>query len=67
MSMDQSAGGGKPIGAVAPHHVGRQGGVQLDIYCYIRDVDGYHAEVTARGVEIVDPLTTYWWGDRSFR
>jgi uncharacterized glyoxalase superfamily protein PhnB len=39
----------------------------VDIYFYIRDVDGYHAEVTARGVEIVDPLTTHWWGDRSFR
>jgi uncharacterized glyoxalase superfamily protein PhnB len=36
------------------------------IYFYINNVDAYHAEVTGRGVEIFDPLTTHWWGDRSF-
>lgn len=33
----------------------------------IRDVDAYHAEVAGRGVPVVDPLTTHWWGDQSFR
>jgi uncharacterized glyoxalase superfamily protein PhnB len=39
----------------------------VDLYFYVRDVDAYHAEIAARGVAIVDPLTTHWWGDRSFR
>ena len=30
-------------------------------------MDAYHTEIAARGVRIVDPLTTHWWGDRSFR
>jgi len=39
----------------------------VDLYFYVRDVDAYHAEIAARGVAIVDALTTHWWGDRSFR
>lgn len=39
----------------------------VELYFYVKDVDAYHAEVAARGVEVVDPLTTHWWGDRSFR
>jgi uncharacterized glyoxalase superfamily protein PhnB len=38
----------------------------LDMYVYLKDVDAYHAEVKGRGVEIMEPLTTQWWGDRNF-
>lgn len=38
----------------------------LDVYIYVNDVDTYHGEVVKRGVEVSDPLTTQWWGDRNF-
>ena len=38
----------------------------LSIYFEVQDVDAYHDEVRARRTPIVDPLTTQWWGDRTF-
>ena len=38
----------------------------LELYVYVKDVDAYHDEVVKRGVKVVDPLTTQWWGDRNF-
>lgn len=38
----------------------------IEIYVNVKDVDRFHAEVKERGVAIVDPLTTQWWGDRTF-
>jgi uncharacterized glyoxalase superfamily protein PhnB len=38
----------------------------VSIYVEATDVDRYHDEVKARGVKIDDPLTTQWWGDRTF-
>lgn len=38
----------------------------VEIYIYVPDVDRFHAEVAERGVETVEPLTTQWWGDRTF-
>jgi len=38
----------------------------LSIYIEVGDVDGYHAELVGRGVAIVEPPTTQWWGDRTF-
>lgn len=38
----------------------------VEIYVYISDVDRYHDEVKGRGISIVEPLTTQWWGDRTF-
>ena len=38
----------------------------LAIYFEVRDVDAYHHEVASRGVSVVDPLTSQWWGDRTF-
>lgn len=38
----------------------------VEIYVYVKDVDGYHDDVKRRGVEIVDALVTQWWGDRTF-
>ena len=39
----------------------------VELYFYVKDVDAFHAAVAGRGVEVADPLTTHWWGDRSFR
>jgi uncharacterized glyoxalase superfamily protein PhnB len=38
----------------------------IEVYFGIRDVDAYHDEVRTRGVTIREPLTTQWWGDRTF-
>jgi uncharacterized glyoxalase superfamily protein PhnB len=40
---------------------------EVDLYFYVEDVDAYHAEVVKRGAAIIDPPTTHWWGDRTFR
>jgi PhnB protein len=36
------------------------------IYLEVEDVKAYHDELKQRGVKITDPLTTQWWGDRTF-
>jgi uncharacterized glyoxalase superfamily protein PhnB len=38
----------------------------IEIYLSVKDVDAYHDEVARRGVAITEPLTTQWWGDRTF-
>jgi uncharacterized glyoxalase superfamily protein PhnB len=38
----------------------------VEIYVEVADVDGYHAELAGRNVEIADAPTTQWWGDRNF-
>lgn len=38
----------------------------VDIYLEVGDVDDYHRNLTQRGVKITSPLTTQWWGDRTF-
>ena len=38
----------------------------VELYLYVKDVDAFHGEVRDRKVEIADPLTTQWWGDRTF-
>jgi len=39
----------------------------VEIYLEVEDVDAYHDEVKQRGVKITSPLTTQWWGDRTFK
>jgi uncharacterized glyoxalase superfamily protein PhnB len=39
----------------------------VDLYIYVADVDGFHADVVRRGVRVYEPLTTQWWGDRNFQ
>jgi uncharacterized glyoxalase superfamily protein PhnB len=48
---------GKPSGARQP----------VELYLEVDDVDGYHDELKKRKVRITDPLTTQWWGDRTFK
>jgi PhnB protein len=38
----------------------------VDIYVEVEDVDAYHDQLRRAGVRIVSPLTTQWWGDRTF-
>ena len=38
----------------------------VQIYMAVSNVNGYHDEVKKRGVRITNPLTTQWWGDRTF-
>ncbi len=38
----------------------------VQIYMAVSDVNRYHDEVKNRGVKITNPLTTQWWGDRTF-
>ncbi len=38
----------------------------VEIYLEVDDVDTYHDELKERGVKITSPLTTQWWGDRTF-
>jgi PhnB protein len=40
---------------------------EVELYFYVKDVDAYHADVVKRGASIIDPPTTHWWGDRTFR
>ena len=39
----------------------------VEIYLEVDDVDAYHDELKERGVKITAPLTTQWWGDRTFK
>ena len=38
----------------------------VEIYLEVADVDGLHAEVRKKGVQVTLPLETQWWGDRTF-
>ena len=38
----------------------------VEIYVQVKEVDRYHAQVKERGLDIVEPLATQWWGDRTF-
>jgi uncharacterized glyoxalase superfamily protein PhnB len=38
----------------------------LEIFVQSRDVDAYHAKLSAAGVTIARALETQWWGDRTF-
>jgi PhnB protein len=39
----------------------------VEIYFEVRDVDGYHAQLKKRGVNIISSPNTEWWGDRVFK
>jgi uncharacterized glyoxalase superfamily protein PhnB len=39
----------------------------VEIYLEVADVEAYHDQVKKKGVKITDPLTTQWWGDRTFK
>ena len=46
---------------------GRADKQPVEIYLQVDDVDAYHNQVKKRGVQISDPLTLQWWGDRTFK
>jgi len=40
----------------------------VEIYFEVANVEAYHEKLKKTpGVEIVDPLTMQWWGDRTFK
>ena len=39
----------------------------VELYLEVDDVEGYHDELKKKKVHITDPLTTQWWGDRTFK
>ena len=38
----------------------------VEIYLEVEDVKAHHDQLKQRGVKITNPLTTQWWGDRTF-
>ncbi len=39
----------------------------VEIYLEVADVEAYHVKLQQRGIDICDPLTLQWWGDRTFK
>lgn len=39
----------------------------VEIYLEVADVDAYHAQLRERSVQISDPPTLQWWGDKTFK
>lgn len=39
----------------------------VELYLEVADVDEYQQQVKTSGIEITDPLTDQWWGDRTFK
>jgi uncharacterized glyoxalase superfamily protein PhnB len=38
----------------------------VDICVEVEDVESYHDQLKRGGIRITSPLTTQWWGDRTF-
>lgn len=38
----------------------------VEIYVEVEDVESYHDQLEKVGLKITSPLTTQWWGDRTF-
>lgn len=38
----------------------------VEIYVEVEDVESYHDSLRKGGIRITNPLTTQWWGDRTF-
>ncbi len=38
----------------------------VELYLEVEDVNAYHDQLKQRNVTITSPLTTQWWGDRTF-
>jgi PhnB protein len=41
-------------------------GRPVELYVHASDIDAYHDEIRGRGVAVSSPLTSQWWGDRTF-
>ena len=38
----------------------------VEMYVEVEDVEGYHDQLRKEGIKVTSPLTTQWWGDRTF-
>jgi uncharacterized glyoxalase superfamily protein PhnB len=45
---------------------GRSPRKPVEIYIQVEDVEAYHDQLRRAGIAITTPLTTQWWGDRTF-
>jgi uncharacterized glyoxalase superfamily protein PhnB len=39
----------------------------VELYIEVENVNAYHDALKKKKVSILDPLTTQWWGDRTFK
>lgn len=62
---------GETLFAIASAHEGAQsprqlGGLSVELFCYVDDVDRHHAQAKAAGATILSPPEDKFWGDRSY-
>src|SRR5262245_24125649 len=54
-SLDRGGAGARPVPRQA-----------VEFYIGVPNVDALHSQLAGRRVEISEPLTDQWWGDRTF-
>jgi PhnB protein len=62
---------GETLFAIGSSHEGVQsprelGGLSIELFCYVDDVDGHYAQAKAAGATILNPPEDKFWGDRSY-
>ncbi|MGB7620855.1 MAG: VOC family protein [Terriglobia bacterium] len=62
---------GETLFAIGPSHEGVQsprelGGLSIELFCYVDDVDRHYAQAKAAGATILNPPEDKFWGDRSY-
>lgn len=65
------AQGSEVIFAVGSAHDGVQspqalGGLSIELFCYVDDVDAHYLRATSAGATILSPPEDKFWGDRSY-
>jgi uncharacterized glyoxalase superfamily protein PhnB len=53
--------------ARAPAPMADQSPRPVEIYLEVGDVEAYFRQLQKTGVNVVEPLTTQWWGDSTFK
>jgi uncharacterized glyoxalase superfamily protein PhnB len=62
---------GEALFAVGSSHEAAQsprevGGLSVELFCYVDDVDRHYAQARAAGATILSPPEDKFWGDRSY-
>jgi len=62
---------GETLFAIASSHEGAKspqelGGLSIELFCYVDDVDRHYAQARAAGATILSALEDKFWGDRSY-
>ena len=63
--------GGEILFAVGSSYEGAQsprelGGLSIELFCYVDDVDSHYSRAKAGGATILSPPENKFWGDRSY-